>query len=378
MKVMYVASRYHSNQIPIVKGWLESGDEVCFVVQFKGGSEDYSLLTPVELGYSKGFKAILAMYKVVRKKAIAVAGIPQYFQAQFGFPAKSAVVKLLGSYKPDVVILRDRCVYNAVITKCCRKMNIKTILYNQTPFYETEPEKTDLAHRVIRGACPSIRMTPVLGTKNNAARVTNKSHYVPFVIEVEENAGKKQHLENGQINIVCVGKYEKRKHHKELVTALLHVNENWHLTLIGECSRDSHKKYVEELKTLIADNKLNDRIDVLMNIKRDEVYSQYFKADLFVLPSTGEFASISQLEAMSCGLPAICSSTNGTADCIHNGENGYIFEDRNFDDLSRVLVEACKDRDRLISMGSRSIEIVNEEYNFARYKNSILEMMKEC
>lgn len=378
MKVMYVASRYHSNQIPVVKGWLENGDEVCFVVQFRGGSEDYSLITPYELGYSKLFGGILAVYRTVRRKAIAAAGIPQYFQAQFGFPSNSRVVKILKEFQPDVVILRDRCVYNAVITRVCRKMNIKTILYNQTPLYETEPEKTDIAHRVIRQACPTVRMTPVLGTNCENARVTAQSHYVPFVIEVEEGADNKAHLTADRINIVCVGKYEKRKHHKELVSALETVKQNWHLTLIGECSRDSHRQYVDELKSVIAENGLGDKVTVLMNINRDEVYRVYMDSDLFVLPSTGEFASISQMEAMSCGLPAICSSTNGTADCIHNGENGYIFRDKDFDDLRRVLEQICSKPEELADMGRRSLEIVKEEYGFDRYKNSILEMMKEC
>lgn len=378
MKVMYVASRYHSNQIPVVKGWQQSGDEVCFVVQFRGGSEDYSLLTPYELGYSRLFSLILVVYKTIRKKAIAAAGIPQYFQAQFGFPAIGRVKKLLKEYAPDVVILRDRCVYNSVITGVCRRMKIKAILYNQTPYYEVEPEKTDIAHIVIRGACPTVRMTPVLGTNSEEARVTVLSHYVPFVIEAEEGAETRSYLRDGRINIVCVGKYEKRKHHKELVEELAAVDADWRLTLIGECSRDSHRQYVEELQRVIDSKKLSDRVNILMNISRDQVYRVYKESDLFVLPSTGEFASISQLEAMSCGLPAICSSTNGTADCIHNGENGYIFTDKDFNDLRRVLGIMCKEPDMLSVMGQKSLEIVRRDYSFDKYKKSILEMMKEC
>ena len=30
MKVMYVAPRYHTNQIAIMKGWIERGDKVAF------------------------------------------------------------------------------------------------------------------------------------------------------------------------------------------------------------------------------------------------------------------------------------------------------------------------------------------------------------
>ena len=52
MKILYVAPRYHTNQIPVVEGWLKNGHQVVFVSQVTNDSEDHSALTPIVLGYS--------------------------------------------------------------------------------------------------------------------------------------------------------------------------------------------------------------------------------------------------------------------------------------------------------------------------------------
>ena len=56
MRVLYVAPRFHTNQIPIIRGWVKNGDQVLFISQFSGAVEDYTDLQPVVLGYSKLFE----------------------------------------------------------------------------------------------------------------------------------------------------------------------------------------------------------------------------------------------------------------------------------------------------------------------------------
>ena len=40
MRVLYVAPRFHTNQIPIIRGWVKNGDQVLFISQFSGAVED--------------------------------------------------------------------------------------------------------------------------------------------------------------------------------------------------------------------------------------------------------------------------------------------------------------------------------------------------
>lgn len=381
MNIIYIAPRYHTNQIPIVKGWLETGDKVKFLCQYRMQSEDYTLLQPIIIGYSKIFSVFLKIYRIIFKNKLKSAQIPMNFNVMFGFPPMGKIKRILNEFRPDIIIYRDRSVYNALIYQYCRRKRIKGILYNQTPYWEEDIEKKDIFHRVIRGMTPKIRMTPVLGNKNGNTVVKNGAHYVPFVIEPYlKDENEKNYYNDGSINILCVGKYEKRKHHIELVNVVSKLSKKSEikLTFIGECSRKLHEEYLEQLKYSIKQCGLERQTRLLINLSIDEVYKEYLKADLFVLPSTGEFASISQLEAMSCALPVICSDTNGTADCVREGRNGFLFRDKDFEDLRKVMEDILQDRQKLIAMGKESYRIVIEEYDFERYRSSILKMMEEA
>ena len=379
MNILYVAPRYHTNQVPIVQGWLKENHQVLFISQFKSISENYSLLEPVCLGYSKLFIPILRIYQNLAKHSLKGNANPTYFQVHYGFPPFFSLKKIMKENRPDIAILRDRSIYTAVVNFYCRKYGIKTILYNQTPLWEKNEKKDDLLHVCIRKACPQVRMTPVYGKKDENNILRKNSYYVPFVVEPRYSIHQKPHFLDGRINILCVGKFEPRKHHKELVAILakLRERENISLTLVGECSLDIHKQYLKELEDVISQMGLQSQVTIKTNCLQEQVFEEYYKADLFVLPSTGEFASISQIEAMSCSLPIVCSDTNGTVNCIIEGENGYSFKDKDFVDLESKISLLIENKEALIGMGKKSYERVVNEYSFNSYKNEILRIMKE-
>ena len=83
MKFLYVAPRYHTNQMDIMQGLTQLGHEVRFISHYAAIIEDYSCVTPIVLGYSKLYKLIDFFYvKVIhRKDPTAIV-----FKIQHGFP----------------------------------------------------------------------------------------------------------------------------------------------------------------------------------------------------------------------------------------------------------------------------------------------------
>ena len=63
-------------------------------------------------------------------------------------------------------------------------------------------------------------------------------------------------------------------------------------------------------------------------IPPDEVYRYYQMGQVFVSASTFELHSMSYLEAMACGLPLVCRDDASLTGVLDNGENGYIYTDR--------------------------------------------------
>lgn len=379
MKILYVAPRFHTNQVPIMKGFLEAGDEVKFISQYQGGTEDYSVIEPVVLGYSALFNVILNLVNGLKKMTGKYRKNDFNFQAKFGFLPKKKFKNILDEMQPDAVILRDRSIYNIAITTICKKKNIKCILYTQSPYYGTVQGDKNPIKRYFRSHTPTVEITPVLGTeKKGKTCVKENTYYVPFVIEPYLSYEKKIYFSEDKVHILGVGKYEPRKHHEMLIRIAKEFAElPIQVTIVGEDVTAEEHTYLQCLEDYVRENGLQERVTFKCNLTRAEVFKEYEQADIFALPSTGEFASVSQLEAMSCSLPVICSDTNGTSCYISEGVNGYLFKDNNYEDFKAKMELLLSDKEMIKSMGRESYRLVTEEYSFANYKQKLVEILEK-
>lgn len=378
MNIVYIAPMFHTNQVPIVKGWVEHGDQVCFICQYRGKTENHDYCTPIVLGYSRLFLLINAVYKKICGRKKRLSAYPEAFQDKCGFPPIFKLAKILKKQKPDLVVLRERSVYCIFACMVCRIHRIKCILYNQTPLWDDKPPRNDLAHRIVKRLTPSTRMTPVLGD-SATGYLDPDAVYVPFVIEPHLAPAQKKFYADGTIRLLCVGKFEERKHHLMLLEILTHLLPEYpiSLTLVGEASTPHHESYLKKVREYINVHQLEAQVHIYTNCKPDQMADFYRNADLFVLPSTGEFASVSQLEAMSYSLPVIVSDTNGTACYVENGENGYLFRDKDIADLEAKITDMLRDLDRLKQMGARSYELVQAKYVFSNYMDKLKQLSQE-
>ena len=372
MKVMYIASMFHTNQVPIIKGWMEAGDTPIFVCHTKGVTENHTYIEPIVLGFSIIFKLLNLLHKKYMNIRDPYTSFPEAFEGKFGFPSAVRFYNLLKNKRPDIVIIRDRSIYSILCYLVCRAMKIKTILYNQTPYWNIEKPKKDLIHKLIYKMTPEYRITPVFGIENQG-EVDKKSFYVPFVINPKEAPTEKVYFKEDRINILCVGKYEERKN-QIMLLEILHEflpKYKFHLTLVGESSTLHHKHYYNQVMEYIEKHGMSQIVSCYKNCKPSDMDQYYREADLFVLPSTKEFASFSQIEAMSFSVPSIVSDSNGTACYIKPGITGELFKDNDKNSLEETIEKLLSDRALIIDMGKMAYEGIKIEYGFKQYKESI-------
>ncbi len=375
MKFLYVAPRYHTNQMDIMKGLTESGHEVRFISHYAAIIEDYSCVTPIVLGYSWLYRLIDFLYmKVIhRKDPTAVV-----FKIQHGFPPFGKLRKLICGFAPDLVILRERSVYSMAAYYICKKNGYPCILYNQNPLW-SEPAKTDLKHRLVDRMTPPLRMTPVMGEKKPGMTVKENDYFVPFVVNPQRAPKERTYFADGRVHILCIGKYEIRKHHLELLRAVEQLQNKYDIcvTLVGEATNHFQKEYCEQVKKYVREHRMEQLVTVKTNVIRRDMEREYLAADLYVIPSTLEMASVSQLEAMSYSLPVICSDTNGTACYVEDGVTGFRFRDCDEADMLSKLDDMLSDRERMLSMGAAGYRAVVDKYNFKNYFDTITGMREK-
>ena len=376
MKVIYMSHRYHTNQTTIMKGWKENGHEVRFLSQYAGKIEDYAYVKPIVVGYSALFRAFDYIYiNFLRRKDPAAIDM----KLKLGIPPLFKLAKYIREFNPDLAIIRERSIYTICMNAICKHYKIPTIIYNLSPVWD-KPKKKDLAHKIVWKLTPKYRITPtnLVGIDFTGLVKDEDAYWAPFLMEPQVPPEEKTYFANDRINIFCIGKYQERKNHQMMIEAVEELLPKYdlHLTIAGEISNHFHEEYFKKVNDYVKAHNLEDRLTFLVNLNREAVAQEYKKADVYVVPSTGEPASITVIEAMAHSVPAISGSDNGTASYIDYGKTGYVFEDNNKADLKDKLEKIICDRENLVKMGAAGYQHVKDNFQFRNYYGQIEEIMK--
>ena len=377
MKVLYMSHRYHTNQNTIMKGWKENGHEICFISQFAGKIEDYTYVKPIVLGYGAVFRAFDWFYINVlfRKKSNAID-----MKLKCGWPPIRKMVKIIREFQPDVAIIRERSIYSICMTAICRHYHIPTILYNLSPVWDFKFED-DLAHKLVWKLTPKYRMTPVdvVGISYDGKKKDKNSFWAPFLMEPQLAYNERKYFQNDRINLFCIGKYQERKNLWMMVYAVERLGKKYplHLTITGELSNHFHQEYYDKITGYVKEHGMENQVSFYTNLNKKRVMEEYANADLYVIPSTGEPASITVIEGMAFSIPVISGSDNGSANYIENGKTGYVFEDCDQRDLEEKIELIIQDKDHMKEMGKAAYEHVKKNFQFDRYYGVVEEILRE-
>lgn len=136
--------------------------------------------------------------------------------------------------------------------------------------------------------------------------------------------------------LLSVGQLSKRKNHEVVIEALAKIPDKRIKYLIvgfGELEAD--------LKQRAGKMQLEDR--VVFSGFRNDVWDIVHVADGFVFPSRQEGLPVSLMEAMTAGLPVVCSRIRGNVDLIEDGKGGFLCGYDNADQFADRLRQISDD-----------------------------------
>jgi len=96
--------------------------------------------------------------------------------------------------------------------------------------------------------------------------------------------------------------------------------------------------------------------DVIFLGKQNQVQELLNCADVFLLPSDLESFGLAVLEAMACGVPAVCSRVGGVPEVMRDGVEGYLMEPRDVKGMAARALEILTERGRREKMGKAARE----------------------
>jgi L-malate glycosyltransferase len=104
------------------------------------------------------------------------------------------------------------------------------------------------------------------------------------------------------------------------------------------------------IRKILMDEGVMDRVSFTGQVSNDDLPKFYRAADLYLSASYSDGSSVSLMEALACGLPALVSDIPGNLEWITPGKQGWLFKTGDADDLARRIVYAVQQRDELETM----------------------------
>jgi phosphatidylinositol alpha-mannosyltransferase len=179
--------------------------------------------------------------------------------------------------------------------------------------------------------------------------------------------------DDGKVNILFVGRLEKRKGFNYLLEAYRLVKSkmpNCRLIQVGPGVRllKGYKKYIAQYG--IPDVTFNGYASY------DDLARYYATADIICFPNTGrESQGIVLLEAMATGKPIVASAIGGFLSVLTDGVEGIAVPPRDPEKLAEGILKLINDKKLRHQMGQRGIEKA-KQYDWSIIAAKIIDVYK--
>lgn len=110
-------------------------------------------------------------------------------------------------------------------------------------------------------------------------------------------------------------------------------------------------------------------------VNHDQLQHLYENAHIFILPSIAEGMAMVGIEAMSCGLPIICTYNSGLTDLVIEGETGFVIPSNDPTALKNKLEWFANHKSHIKRMGERAREIA-QKYTWENYEKNVVDAIK--
>jgi phosphatidylinositol alpha-mannosyltransferase len=196
---------------------------------------------------------------------------------------------------------------------------------------------------------------------------------IPNGVEVERFAAPQPPipgLDDGLVNILFVGRLEKRKGLRYLLHAFEIVKSkraDVRLVVVG--SQDTRQKQLYE--RLVRESGLRD-VQFVGYVANEDLPRYHHSCQIFCAPNTGnESQGIVLLEAMAAGRPVVASNIEGFAGVITHGVEGLLVRPQDGAALGEALLDLVNDPERRREMGIKSSERA-QHYSWDRVSQQVL------
>lgn len=287
---------------------------------------------------------------------------------------RTALKAKLDELAPDLVVLSGYApVESRVALKWAIQHRVPRVLISDThrltrrddPIWRVWPKRLLIScfNSALVGGRPQLRYLTAMGFAEE--RVFAGSTVIEGGLFARELDGAR--APGAHMRVLTCARLVKEKNLPFVLRAMASGSNGWTWTLAGAGPEEA------ELRTLIEQFHLGDRVTLLGHVDYDELPKLYAAHDAYLQPSISEQWGLVVNEAMFSGLPVLVSNRCGCSeDLVLEGENGFLFDPTREADFNAAIERMKEARPRWLDMGRESQRIV-ADWNVDRFARSLLQ-----
>ena len=187
-----------------------------------------------------------------------------------------------------------------------------------------------------------------------------------FINEKNDQFRKELNLDSNHLLLGSVGRLSNQKDPITMIEAFCIVIKRFpsaHLTLVGD------GELRDEILIKIDQLQLNGRVHLTGN--KNDPWKIYHSLDLFIMSSIYEGLGRSITEALSCGVPVVCTSVEGVPEIVRDNETGILVPPKDPSALAAGIIKSLNDMDNARKMAEEGRKFVNENFDVKKMVDDI-------
>ena len=179
------------------------------------------------------------------------------------------------------------------------------------------------------------------------------------------------------ITVTSIARLTPSKGHKYFIEAakeLLILNNQYQFLIVGD-TFPGYESYEEELKTLVIENDLHEKIHFLGY--RTDIEAILAKSDLLFHSSiTPDSLPTVLFEAIKMKVPLAATELAGAVEILDNGNCGLLLPLNNAKKTAELINDYIKDEKLMMSNIEKAIEYTDQHFSPTQFEKNILDIFK--
>ena len=326
-----------------------------------------TVFTGLWQGFAPGFENSFAV-EVLERKVIQLTRTSTGYGNNFTYLPLNIVSRLI-RFKPHLIFTSSFGVWTmlALLLKPLAKWRVVIAYEGSSPSVDYRGSAPRLAlRRAMVKAADALITNSKAGKgylidilKAKESNVFHQPYEVPATTALVGCTKEDKHSNLHQLQrpvFLFVGGIIPRKGLHLLLEACVVLQKqgyrNYTLLVVGDGAQR------QELEAFSQTHELADCVKWAGRVNYGNLGAYFNSADVFVLPTLEDTWGVVVLEAMALGKPVLCSKWAGAAEMVIEGENGYLFEPQQPEELAKVMRRFIEQPNLSKSMGDKSQQLM--------------------